>query len=104
MAFSPRHRSRERGTGTGERFKTAVSRAYAAVRLRLPSRGVALRVISPLRVGRHMAGGLRGAEGRERTENGLIIFRFMYKCFWRSGRPVASLSRGEDIYRKVSRN
>ena len=42
--------------GEKERSKAAVSRAYACGWLRLPSRGVALRVISPLRVGRHMAG------------------------------------------------
>lgn len=87
------------------------------VRLRLPSRGVALRVISPLRVGRHMAGRLRGTQ-RQRTVGGPAHNFQIYVQMFLAKRPTGrfflslflsiSFSRffvsGEDIYRKVSRN
>ena len=107
---------RKRGLGEKgekERSKTAVSRAYAAVRL--PSRGVTLRVISPLRVGRHMAGRLQGAQRRQATgglAHNFQIYVQMFLAKRPSGRFLLVLSLslslslfgGEDIYRKVSRN
>ena len=61
-------------------------------------------VIFLLRVGRHMPclswnGGFKGdLRTRERSGGEVIIFRFMYKCFF--GR----IALGEDAYHKVSLN
>lgn len=65
----------------------------------MPLRGVTLRVISPLRVGRHMAG--QAERGGERgAAHNFQIYVQMFLAKRASGR----FSRGEDIYRKVSRN